>query len=258
MIKAIFFDVDGTLLSHKTKSVPKSAKQAIETLRKKGIRCVVATGRHLLEMQDLPVSEIEFDSYITLNGQLCFDENKEVLFGRAIQNHEKELIIDLFNHKETAVMMIEKNRIYMNFVNDYVRKAQEDVSTRVFDCEDYSGNDIYMASVYIDHTNEDPFKEKFKNCLVTRWHDYGVDVVSKDGGKVAGIQEYLKMNHINQEETMAFGDGENDIEMLKYVHLGIAMGNAKEIVKENADDVTLEVDEDGIVYALKKYGLLNE
>ena len=58
MIKAAFFDVDGTLLSHRTKSVPQSARDALDGLRARGIHCVVATGRQLPEMEKLPVADI--------------------------------------------------------------------------------------------------------------------------------------------------------------------------------------------------------
>ena len=57
MIKVAFFDVDGTLLSHKTKSVPQSTRRAIEKLKSAGIRCVVATGRQISEMEKLPVAD---------------------------------------------------------------------------------------------------------------------------------------------------------------------------------------------------------
>ena len=256
MIKAIFFDIDGTLLSHKTRSVPVSARKAIQTLQEKGIHCVCASGRSMMEIEELPINDVPFDSYIALNGQVVFNKDREFLFGNPIQNEEKELIIHLFNEKKTPVMMIEKDRIYMNFVNDYVIKAQADVSTPVFGCEEYSGNDFYMVSVYVDSEHEELFRTKFNHCLVTRWHDLGLDIVSKEGGKVAGIQKYLEMNDILLEETMAFGDGENDMEMLKYAHIGVAMGNGKEAVKEIADYVTDDIDEDGVFSALKHFNLL--
>ena len=68
--------------------------------------------------------------------------------------------------------------------------------------------------------------------------------------KRTGIKEYLRINNIKKEETMAFGDGENDIEMIKYVQIGVAMGNADDYVKENADYVTSSVDNNGIKEAL--------
>ena len=70
MIKAIFFDIDGTLLSHRTKGIPQSTTEAFRLLRKKGILLFTSTGRHMLEMEDLPLQNLDFDGYITLNGQL--------------------------------------------------------------------------------------------------------------------------------------------------------------------------------------------
>lgn len=87
-------------------------------------------------------------------------------------------------------------------------------------------------------------------CKVTRWNNYVVDIIASSGGKISGIKEYLRKNNIKREETMAFGDGENDIDMLKYVHIGVAMGNADDYVKENADYITDSVDNNDIRKAL--------
>ena len=65
-IKAIFFDVDGTLLSHKQNDVPESTRYALHQLRLRGVKTVVATGRHMIEFSKLPVSDIPFDGYLTL------------------------------------------------------------------------------------------------------------------------------------------------------------------------------------------------
>lgn len=256
MVKAIFFDIDGTLFSHESYSVPNSARKALNELKQKDIHVVVATGRHLLEIKESPVYDIEFDSYITLSGQLCLNGEKQLIFGNPIENDDKDRIIQLFNEKEIPVMIIEKDRIYMNFVNDYVRKAQADYQTNFFDCDEYTGNDIYLVNIYVDESEDAYIHSLFKNCTIARWHEYGIDVISNTGGKVAGIKKYLEMNHIDLKETMAFGDGENDVEMLKYVNVGVAMGNGIEGVKNVADYVTSDVDDDGIYKALKVFKIL--
>ena len=71
-----------------------------------------------------------------------------------------------------------------------------------------------------------------------------------------GIQEYLDRLGISVRETMAFGDGHNDIEMLRFAGIGVAMGNASDEVKGAADYVTDSVDEDGIALALQHFGLI--
>ena len=91
---------------------------------------------------------------------------------------------------------------------------------------------------------------------VTSWHDTGVDIVAKGSGKDVGIKHYIDKYGIKQEETMAFGDGENDIRMLKFVGIGVALGNAKDALKEIADYVTADIDDDGIEKALKHFNLI--
>ena len=96
------------------------------------------------------------------------------------------------------------------------------------------------------------------HCQYTRWHDLAIDIIPQNGGKQNGILEVLKNYHISIDETMAFGDGHNDIDMLKLVNIGIAMGNANDEVKEAADEVTDNIDHDGIYKALKKHHLIDE
>ena len=91
---------------------------------------------------------------------------------------------------------------------------------------------------------------------MTRWHKNGIDLLDRQGGKVRGIREYLERRGILPEETMAFGDGDNDIEMLRFAGIGVAMGNASDAVKAQADYVTASVDEDGIALALQHFGLI--
>jgi len=83
-----------------------------------------------------------------------------------------------------------------------------------------------------------------------------VDIVPKKGSKMKGIHEFLAYEGIAIEEAMAFGDHENDIEMLKGVGIGVAMGNAQQVAKTAANYVTASNNEDGIAQALKHYGII--
>ena len=83
-----------------------------------------------------------------------------------------------------------------------------------------------------------------------------MDIIPADGGKGNAIERILERYGLSREDAIAFGDGDNDIDMLRYAHIGVAMGNAGEHVKTHADYVTACVDDDGIYKALKVYGLL--
>lgn len=256
MIKAAFFDVDGTVLSHKTKQVPESAGAAIRKLQERGIRCVVATGRHIGELNKLPVADIPFDGYITLNGQIVLDRDQNVLFGTPVTGRVKDFLIRTFQDHTFPSMLVEKDRIYLNFVNDHVVALQEAISTPVPPVDAYSGGDIYQVSAYIPEGEGEVLAEIWGDCVITTWIAGGVDIIAKGGGKVTGIQRYLEENGILPEETIAFGDGENDMEMLRFCGIGVAMGNAGEKVKQCADYVTSDIDEDGLAAAMKHFGLM--
>lgn len=254
MIKTIFFDIDGTILSHRIKDVPMSTRRALHQLSELHIDRVIATGRHSTEIDRLPVNDIKFDAYITLNGQLCYDSQGDVFYENPLQ--ETEEILRLFHSSTLPVMLAEKNRMYINFINDDVVQAHKAISTPLPPVMEYTGNTIYQAIFYMRQEEQSKITEHLKNAEITRWNDSAVDVVAKGGSKVAGIKRYLAIKGYARTETAAFGDGENDVEMLRYVGEGIAMGNASEFVKNAADHVTSDIDSDGIEKGLKHLGLL--
>lgn len=256
MIKVIFFDVDGTLLSHNQKAVPESARRALKQLRASGVKVVAATGRGMKELEKLPVADLEFDGYLTLNGALCLDEKKEKFYGDAIEGTDRDNVIAMFEQRKFPIVLVEEDRLYMNYVTERVCKAQKEISTEIPPVGELTGRTIYQAVVYVAADEEQAVKDQVPWCKVTRWNQNGVDIVSGTGGKAAGIKQYLEKYGILQEETMAFGDGENDKEMLEFAHIGVAMGNASEAVQKSADYVTAHIDEDGIEKALKHFGMI--
>lgn len=256
MVKAIFFDVDGTVMSHTLRAVPESTKLALKRLKEKGVLCVLATGRHMLELEQLPLGDILFDGYITMNGQLSLNSKGEVIGGNPITGTDKEALIRLFQEKEIPLSLVEKDRMYVNFINDRVTSAQWAISSPVPDLGTYEGEEIYQAVAYLDEEEEKQLFAHLPGCKATRWNDCGIDIYSASGGKVIGIREYLQRMGISREETMAFGDGENDIGMLQYAQTGVAMGNAENRVKECADYVTDHIDADGLFKALVALGMI--
>ena len=93
-------------------------------------------------------------------------------------------------------------------------------------------------------------------CIRDSWYPLFADIIARGNSKSTGIDKVLAYFDIDLKDTMAFGDGGNDIPMLKHVATGIAMGNAEPHVKAVADYVTTSVDEDGIANALKHFGLI--
>ena len=256
MIKAAFFDVDGTLLSHKTKSVPRSAREAVAKLQASGIKCIVATGRQIGEMNKLPVADMPFDGYITLNGQLTLDREKKMIYGTPITGRAKTFLLDLFEKNRLPALLVEEDRLYLNYVDDRVRLVQETISSPIPPFGAYTGNDIYQVCAYMSPGDEKLLEEIADDCVMTRWSLGGMDIIAKGGGKVEGIRKFLQREGIAVEETIAFGDAENDIEMLKFAGIGVAMGNGEEGAKQAADYITADIDDDGVAKALRHFGLI--
>ena len=256
MIKACFFDIDGTLFSHTTNKVPDSAKDALARLRQNGIKTIVCTGRSLSDYQNLPVSDIPFDGYLTLNGMLCYDSEFNMFSGTPIPDEDTDILKMIFLAEKIPITIITENGLAQNIVNETVTKTQADANEAVPPVQVYRREKIYQVSAFVDDKQREMLTHLLDQSDVTSWHDTGVDIVAKGSGKDVGIKHYIDRYGIKQEETMAFGDGENDIRMLKFVGIGVALGNAKDALKEIADYVTADIDDDGIEKALKHFNLI--
>ena len=257
MIKAVFFDVDGTLVSHKSKSVPESARVAVEKLREKGIKVLLCTGRHIHELKNMPTSGMEFDGYVILNGQIGLDSKRNVIYSNPFEKEDLDGLVDIFQKQEYPFVLVNADGHYVNFVNEFVEVAMASVSTPVPPIRKYEGEELYQATVFVLPEDESEFEKKLpKGCKLARWGYYGADIISAKGGKAKGIEFFTKAFGILPEEIMAFGDSYNDLDMIEHAGIGVAMGNAVDCLKEIADYVTTDVDDYGILNALQKYEIL--
>lgn len=255
MTKAVFFDIDGTLLSFQTHRITTAVQEALYTLRAKGIKLFIATGRH---WQMLPYirSVFSFDGFVTLNGQYCFCGDRVVRSCPMDPQAARE-VVEATRNGAFPCIYLEKQELYINQVNDHVRAFMDQLDLAlppIHQPEDTG--ELYQAIVFLTKEKERLLLDRAPNVNAARWHPYFMDIIPPDGGKHRGIDAILKEFHISLEDTMAFGDGENDLTMLKHVGTGVAMGSASDFVKGQADYVTGTVEEDGIITALTQFGLL--
>lgn len=256
MIKAAFFDIDGTLFSHTIHAIPESTKRTVKLLREKGIKVFIATGRSLKETKRVPLGDMKFDGYVTLNGQICLDAEEKILFEAPIKGEDGAYLLDAFVNKKFPLAIVEKERIYINYIDDSVIRAQKSVNIPLLPIKEYQGAPIYQFIGYMNWEETGKIAPKIPNCKITRWYDEGIDIISKDGGKANGIQKVLEFYGMTKEEIVAFGDSDNDMDMLEFAGIGVAMGNAEESVKAVADYITTGIDEDGIWNACKHLELI--
>jgi len=251
MIKAIFFDIDGTLVPFGWNHMPESTLISLEKMKKMGIKLFVATGRpinttgHVQKMFD-------FDGYVTANGQYCVNENG-IIHEQYIPKSSLLKLIPYLNEHKIPVVFASLERSYINEYNH----REYDSEWPVVDLYDIVDEKIVQIMAYIEEKDDEAFLAHLPGCKTARWTPEFADIIPSDGGKESGIDHVLKYYGISLEETMCFGDGGNDITMLRHVPKSVAMGNANDTVKRSASYVTSDVKEDGIYNALKHFKVLD-
>lgn len=257
MIKALFFDIDGTLVSFKTHSIPQSTIEAINQVKQKGIKVFISTGRPKTIINNL--GKLEFDGYITMNGAYCFAGANDVIYKSSIPAGDVQTVVNLIKKKTLSCIFVQEKKMYLcnpSWVTDEFSTILNTPSLPEIKPDDVIGSEIFQISPFITPAQEKELMAQIPNCESGRWHPSFTDIVAKGNGKNRGIDEIIKHFGIALEETMAFGDGGNDISMLKHAGIGVAMGNAKENVKKAADYVTDTVDNDGILKALQHFKVI--
>ena len=153
--------------------------------------------------------------------------------------------------------------IHINYVTDKVKKVSESINLPIpavdnyYDFLEENIDNILQINLFVGEEKEKELMSKiFKNCESNRWHPLFTDVNTKGGGKHIGIDKIIEYYNIDISETIAFGDGGNDISMIKHAAIGVAMGNANESVKNIADYITDDVDNDGVYKALKHFNII--
>lgn len=260
MTKAVFFDIDGTLVSFKTHKIPASTREALKELHRQGIKIFIATGRPWCLINNL--DGLEFDGFITVNGSFCFTADRKPIYKGCIPQEDIERLIAYHQTNSTPFVFVYDNEMFVTSVNDRVQAVSDLIEIpvpRIAPIEETKGKEILQIMGYFTAEEEkktDIFDKVLTHCEPMRWYPLFADIIARGNSKSTGIDKVLEYYGIDLKDTMAFGDGGNDIPMLKHVATGIAMGNAGEQVKTVADYVTTSVDEDGIANALRHFGLI--
>ena len=188
-------------------------------------------------------------------GSVSIDEDK---YREELKSLQKKIsrLHNAIYRKRIPFVMIGENERYINYVNETVVRTQAETKGTVPEVGTYDGEKVYQILAFVPEHQKKLLDELLDECAVTSWNDTGIDIIPKNGGKSAGIQRFLDEHGLDRSEIMAFGDGENDMEMLRFAGIGVAMGNASDSVKAAADYVTDTVDNDGIEKALRHFGLI--
>ena len=255
-IKIAFFDIDGTLIDMNTKVISKKTLEMLARLQKNNIKICIATGRAPSSLP--PIPDIAFDAYLTFNGSYCYSK-KHVIFSNPLQPEDVTTILQNAAELHRPVSIATRDRLSANGKDeDLVQYYKFSKSPFIIpeNFEEITKEDIYQIMLGSCLEEHIPLMKNVKNARITYWWERAVDIIPKDGGKGVGVKKILSYYNLTEDEAIAFGDGNNDIELLQSVGLGVAMENASEQLKAVAKDQCGHVAADGIYHYCMKHGLI--
>lgn len=255
-IKIVFFDIDGTLFKLHTNEMSHKTLETLQKLRENGIKICIATGRSPM---GLPKFEgIEFDAYLTYNGSYCYADD-ETIFSNSLSKEDVKQILLNASKMGKPVTVALKSEMSSNGLDADLEHymAVENLDLNVSnDFEDKVKDEVYQVMLACCPEEYDMILENVKQAKIATWWDKAVDIIPANGGKGMGIEAMLRYYGFDKSEALAFGDGNNDIEMLQTVGTGVAMGNASDDLKAVADEICGDVAEDGIYWYCKEHGII--
>ncbi|MBY7143780.1 Cof-type HAD-IIB family hydrolase [Virgibacillus sp. NKC19-3] len=254
--KIVFFDIDGTLLDH-NKKIPLSTKKAVEQLKQNGVYVAIATGRAPFMFEDIR-KELGIESFVSFNGQYVVFEG-ETIYNNPIG--QKELAMLYKNAQERNYPMIfmgDKHMRASEGGHPQITKSMDSLHFHYpeVDTDFFKGNTIYQALLFCEENQEHPFIQNHASLEFVRWHEYSCDVLPSGGSKAVGVKKLLKASGLHLDDSYSFGDAMNDMEMTQEIGTGVVMGNGVLELKQVADYITDDVENDGIAKGLKKLELI--
>lgn len=260
MIKALFFDIDGTLISFDTHKVPASTIKAIQMAKENGVKVFISTGRPQPIICNLDQVMPYVDGFVTTNGAYCYI-GEDVVYCQELCVNNVKAIVDAAVRFQVACVVVGKRHIAVVNEDDHfdaIFRKMLRISTldALSPLEEVMAEGVIQLTPFFTQEQEEEVIGKLSGCTCGRWHPDFVDVTAAGVDKGLGLELMAKHMGLKIEETMAFGDGGNDLPIIVKAGVGVAMGNAGDELKAAADLVTTHIDDDGVYNALKKYEVI--
>lgn len=258
-VKIIFFDVDGTLIDMEKKQISEQMLATLRALKEQNIILCIATGRSPIALPQF--DGLTFDAFLTFNGSYCFNQ-KESIYKNPIPQNDVEQIVENAKALNRPVAIATSKQTITNGNDADLAEYFSFAHQPVIVSEDF---DATIQNEGIFQLMLGARKEEYAEVMahttaskITAWWDRAVDIIPTSSGKGTGIKKMLEYYGFDKSQAIAFGDGNNDIEMLEAVGWGLAMDNASEDLKEIADEVIGHVAEEGIYHYCLANGLIEK
>ena len=263
MIKAAFFDFDGTLVGTDYSGLSTSTRVALAGLRARGVSLWLSTGRPLYEVPGYVTGEIEgvgkLDGYLCNSGSWCVDAT-DVFHSATLDPKDVETIVAAVARGEFDVVVLMPDHELASQRSARVRKLEGlvDLEYPEGPIEDVIGQPILQMCAFVERSVDAEIEEMCEHVICYRWSELFCDVVPDTSGKDKGVLATLDHLSISPAEAIAFGDGGNDVPMMRVCGESVAMGNGTSEAKAQATFVTDTADDDGIYKACVALGLIDD
>lgn len=274
-IKAIILDIDGTLYNSQ-KMISERTKKALLDIQNRGTKLVLASGRPISNMEHI-MHELEMDKHhgllVAYNGASVMDcETKEIVYNKTMSALEAKSVLNHLKNFNLIPMIAHEGVMYVNDVfSGMIQYNGKQINIIEYEsrggkytlCEkrdlaefvDFPLNKILIAGDpdYLKENHSkvsEPFVGNLSSMFTAAFY---YEFTAQGVDKANALHEVLVPMGILPEETISFGDGQNDLSIIRFAGLGVAMGNAVDELKNAADEVTLSHDEDGIAHIIERY-----
>ncbi len=267
--KILVLDIDGTLVNSKKEITPETLKY-LQIIQEQGHIVALASGRPYPGMKGY-ATELGLDKYegyaLSFNGGKVINcATGETVFEKCIPNKYLKVIYDyavenrigMVTYKDDVVITGTEIDEYMEYEArlNYmaIHKVDDFLGTVNFDMPKC----LLTADVEVAEKHEKALAALLPELNVFRSEPYFIEITIKGVDKAESLDNLLHIIGMEQKDSICCGDGFNDLTMVKYGGVGVAMDNAQQIVKDNADYITSSCDQDGVVQVIKEFILKNE
>ena len=252
-IKAIFFDVDGTLVDPKTHTIAQSTIDTIKKLQEMGYLCCIATGRIYQDTKTTAAfSVVEWDGYVCCNGQEVLDKNHNYIYQEAFTKEKAMEVIEVANALGHPMCAMTNDEWFMTMdADDNCRETMSVLKMKIPSVKEFTDQTVLAFILFADRGYDYQPYFNIEGLRVNPSYFPYADLGISGTSKANAISIFLK--HHGLDGYIAFGDSMNDYDMLKNANVSIAMGQGDPRVQAIATYVTKAVDDDGIRYAFENY-----
>lgn len=258
-IKAIFFDVDGTIYWHDIHDVIASTREILQQLHACGYKIAIATSRCRREFDNAPsfLREFPFDGYIFDGGALIIKDDA-ILYQNAIKEDVIQTLLSYAKHHDLALRYATADGNY------FIKEEPADIQDAFFKLylnvptvKPYDEDICDNILLYCNETQQKEIIPQLGNVNISN-HKTVLEITANGTNKATAIQKLAASWGIDMKEVMCFGDGFNDLEMIEQAGVSVAMGNGEEVLRQYADYVCDPLYQDGVATIIHELGLLKK